>query len=109
MSTIKMPSRYTRADGIAVVILMRSNVANVPRWAPRTPYGRILNIGTNNDGYTKEGITFPSSEAQGTLARLVLLLTHVPVNDISLSSAGDVMLRSITRMFCGLEVEQAIH
>ena len=108
MSPINVPSRYTRADGIAVIILMRSDVADAPRWGLRTPYGRVLNIGTNNDGYTKEGITFPSSEAQGALARLVLLLTHVYVNKMNVSSADDVMLRSVTCTFWGIEVKQAI-
>lgn len=40
----------------------------------REPYAQVVNIGTNNDGHTKEGITFPSAEAQGQLARQVNLL-----------------------------------
>ena len=61
--------RYTRADGIAMLILRRSDVMSTPRWAAREPYAQVVNIGTNNDGHTKEGITFPSSHAQGSLAR----------------------------------------
>ena len=60
---------YTRADGIAMLILRRSDVMSTPRWAAREPYAQVVNIGTNNDGHTKEGITFPSSHAQGSLAR----------------------------------------
>jgi len=63
--------RYTRADGIAMLVLRRSDVTTAPRWAARDPYARVVNIGTNNDGHTKEGITFPSSDAQGQLARQV--------------------------------------
>ncbi len=54
-----------------MLVLRRSDVAATPRWAARDPYARVVNIGTNNDGHTKEGITFPSSDAQGQLARQV--------------------------------------
>lgn len=72
--------RYTRADGIAMLILKRSSLTTIPRWTAKEPYAQIVNIGTNNDGHTKEGITFPSATAQGALARQVvhLLLLHQP-------------------------------
>lgn len=63
--------RYTRADGIAMLVLRRSDITCTPRWSVREPYAQVINIGTNNDGHTKEGITFPSADAQGELARQV--------------------------------------
>ena len=39
--------------------------------ACREPYAKILGIGTNNDGYTDKGITFPSGEAQRELGTSV--------------------------------------
>ena len=69
--------RYTRSDGIVAIVLKRSDVIAPSCWAMRQPYAQILNIGTNNDGHTKEGITFPSAEAQGTLARQVQTHQHI--------------------------------
>ena len=37
-------------------------------WAARPPYAAVLGAGTNNDGHTREGITFPSAAAQAALA-----------------------------------------
>lgn len=37
----------------------------------KPPVARILGIGTNSDGYTKESVTYPSWEAQAKLARQV--------------------------------------
>lgn len=39
--------------------------------ACRTPYAQIVGIGTNNDGFTDKGITFPSGEAQRELGTSV--------------------------------------
>ncbi len=37
-------------------------------WAARPPYAAVLGAGTNNDGHTRAGITFPSAAAQAALA-----------------------------------------
>jgi fatty acid synthase, animal type len=58
---------YARAEGVACIILKRSDVVDVPWIMPRDPYCSIIGIGTNNDGHTEQGITFPSGEAQHQL------------------------------------------
>ena len=68
---------YARAEGVASVILRRSDVADVPTIIPREPYARVLGIGTNNDGHTEQGITFPSGEAQKALGTAVRFKTHI--------------------------------
>eukprot|EP00884_Botryococcus_braunii_P022876 jgi/Botrbrau1/9272/Bobra.180_1s0029.1 len=62
---------YTRSDGISVLILRRTGFNGTPVWFAKPPVARILGIATNNDGYTKESITFPSTDAQKHLARQV--------------------------------------
>ncbi|EIE22203.1 ketoacyl-synt-domain-containing protein [Coccomyxa subellipsoidea C-169] len=62
---------YARSDGIAAVVLRRPGLSEAPVWAPRRPYARVLACATNNDGHTKEGITFPSGPAQKALAQQV--------------------------------------
>lgn len=62
-----------RSEGIAAIVLKRSDLATAPRWAAISPYCTILNAAINNDGYTKEGITFPSKHAQMALEKQVLL------------------------------------
>ena len=64
---------YARAEGVASVILRRSDVAETPTIIPREPYARVLGIGTNNDGHTEQGITFPSGAAQQALGTAVHL------------------------------------
>ena len=59
-------------------MLKRHNLADVPRWAAVSPYCTVLNIGINNDGFTKEGITFPSRHAQLALEKQVWSLLHPP-------------------------------
>jgi hypothetical protein len=49
----------------------------LPQFAPVLPRGDILAIATNNDGRTKEGVTFPSGPAQRALAEVVLFLWDV--------------------------------
>ena len=49
--------RYVRAEGMAGIVLKRSDLAFVPRWANLPPYATFLNAGTNNDGFTKEGLS----------------------------------------------------
>ena len=65
---------YARSDGVAAVILRREDLPHataVPAWSPRPPYARVLACATNNDGHTKEGVTFPSGPAQRALAQEV--------------------------------------
>ena len=62
---------YARADGIVAIVLARSGLERIPRWAPRLPRATILACATNNDGRTKEGVTFPSGPAQKALAETV--------------------------------------
>ncbi|EIE23140.1 hypothetical protein COCSUDRAFT_47508 [Coccomyxa subellipsoidea C-169] len=62
---------YARSDGIAIVVLRRTGLSDIPVWASRHPYARVLACATNNDGHTKEGITFPSGPAQKALAQEV--------------------------------------
>jgi len=40
--------RYARAEGIGAIILQRSDLEDVPRWAAISPYATFLNAGTNN-------------------------------------------------------------
>ena len=63
---------YARSDGIAIVVLRKAGMgAEIGTWAARSPYARVLACATNNDGHTKEGITFPSGPAQRALAQEV--------------------------------------
>jgi acyl transferase domain-containing protein len=63
--------RYVRSEGVAAIVLKRSDLIDTPRWANVSPYCTIKNIGINNDGFTKEGITFPSKHAQLALEQQV--------------------------------------
>ena len=65
------PGTRHRSDGVAAVVLRRADFIDpaVPAWCPRLPYARALACATNNDGFTKEGITFPSGPAQQALAQ----------------------------------------
>lgn len=56
------------------MVLRRSGLDDIPTWTSRHPYARVLACATNNDGHTKEGITFPSGPAQKALAQEVLCL-----------------------------------
>ena len=58
------------------MVLRRTGLNDIPAWASRHPYARVLACATNNDGHTKEGITFPSGPAQKALAQEVLPLAH---------------------------------
>ena len=71
---------YARAEGVASVILRRSDVFDTPTVIPREPYASILGIGTNNDGHTEQGITFPSGPAQQELGTAVRARCDVAVS-----------------------------
>ena len=66
---------YVRSDGIAAVVLRGTDVSaadvSAAAWWPRQPYACVLASATNNDGHTREGITFPSGAAQRALAQEV--------------------------------------
>ena len=71
-------NRYVRSEGVAAIVLRRSGLADTPRWADVSPYCTIRNIGINNDGFTKEGITFPSRHAQLALEQQVCPYCPLP-------------------------------
>ena len=73
---------YARAEGVASVILRRSDVFDSPTVIPREPYARVLGIGTNNDGHTEQGITFPSGAAQTELGAAVRALLVSSVSSV---------------------------
>jgi fatty acid synthase len=52
------------------IIVARAG-SHIPCWVTQPPLCRILAVMTNNDGYTKEGITFPSGQAQAELSAQV--------------------------------------
>jgi len=63
---------YARAEGVASVILRRADVAPATPWVlKRAPAATIVGMGTNNDGHTEQGITFPSGPAQQELGAAV--------------------------------------
>ncbi|KAK9904717.1 hypothetical protein WJX75_001194 [Coccomyxa subellipsoidea] len=73
---------YARAEGVASIILRRSDVFDTPVVIPREPYARVMGIGTNNDGHTEQGITFPSGPAQQELGTAVCKATGIDPSDI---------------------------
>ncbi len=58
----KSADGYVRSDGIVATLITREHLA-------RRNYSRILNCVTNNDGYNREGVTFPNKQAQVSLLR----------------------------------------
>lgn len=57
-------------DGAQVLILRRQG-CHSPHWVVQPPICNILGVGMNNDGFTKEGLTFPNGEAQTALSQKV--------------------------------------
>ncbi len=55
---------YARSEGVGVLVLTKESLA-------LHPYAKILACGVNQDGWTKEGITFPNGESQFQLYRAV--------------------------------------
>ena len=76
---------YARAEGVAAVILRRSDVAHMTPWVlKRAPAATIVGMGTNNDGHTEQGITFPSGPAQRELGTAVSRLPPVELSDVTM-------------------------
>lgn len=84
---------YARAEGVACVILKRSDVQDVPWIVPHDPYCTIMAIGSNNDGYTPQGITFPSGESQYELGTQVSIVSTLPGYHTCQSGCDDHLLR----------------
>lgn len=59
-----------------VLILGRPEMNYMPSWTAKGPIPMIVGIAMNNDGYTKESITFPSQKAQKKLFRQVFTNIH---------------------------------
>lgn len=55
-------SGYTRSEAVSVVFLQRAKEA-------KRIYANVLYSKTNNDGFKKEGITYPSGETQMKLLK----------------------------------------
>ena len=103
---------YARAEGVAIVVLRRccastltlsptASPTSEATWAPRRPYARVLAAGVNNDGHTREGITYPSAVAQRALARRVCLAAGVAPSDVCYveahgtgTAAGDAQVQT---------------
>lgn len=79
---------YARAEGIAVAIVTRADVSTSPLYRDlyfdrRQPYLDILSILVGNDGFTPKGATFPSREAQASLATRAVALAGCNPLDVS--------------------------
>lgn len=60
-------------------------------WVDRAPLATIRGIAVNNDGFTRESITFPNGDAQAALARKVRRFKSGPsvgLNESSFFSLG---------------------
>ncbi|XP_053201038.1 fatty acid synthase-like [Panonychus citri] len=80
---------YLRSESIVAILIQRKSDA-------KRVYGSLMNIVVNNDGFTKEGITFPRLEGQIDVLRRVFKDVHLDPMDIDYveahitgTSAGD--------------------
>ena len=93
---------YARAEGIAAVILRRSDVAAMTPWVlRRAPAATIMGMGTNNDGHTEKGITFPSGAAQRELG---IAVRSIPADEMSTMQP---YMQPCSAPFCASAVEHA--
>ncbi|XP_070149856.1 fatty acid synthase [Polyergus mexicanus] len=67
---------YARSEAITVVYLQKAKYA-------KRIYATVVYGKTNNDGYKKQGILFPSSKMQGTLLRECYDDCGLPLNSLS--------------------------
>ncbi|CAG9858327.1 unnamed protein product [Phyllotreta striolata] len=92
---------YARSEAIVVYLLQK-------RRDCRRLYATILGAKYNSDGFKKEGVTFPSSEAQFGLMREVYIEADVDPNEVVFVEAhgtgtkvGDIQeCEALTRLFC---------
>ncbi|XP_077489973.1 fatty acid synthase-like [Amblyomma americanum] len=92
---------YVRSETVGVFFVQRTSEA-------RRIYAKITHIKSLSDGYTSEGITFPSKEAQERLLRDVYEEAHVDPRKVDYVEAhgtgtqvGDSQeLCSISNVFC---------
>lgn len=92
---------YVRSDAVVSIFLQKEQQA-------RRIYSYILNSSINTDGYTQEGITFPSSEMQYKLIQNVYNEININPNDVSYmeahgtgTKAGDPQeISAISKFFC---------
>ncbi|KAI1292128.1 Fatty acid synthase [Halotydeus destructor] len=71
---------YARSEACAVIFLQKKSEA-------KRIYATVVHAKTNTDGYKKEGITFPSSEAQRDLIRDTYLEANVNPLDVNFVEA----------------------
>jgi fatty acid synthase, animal type len=67
---------YARADGVSAVIVCRADIA-------RRSCATVLGTGTNSDGFTAQGITFPNREMQARLLRDVYREAGIDPQDVA--------------------------
>ncbi|XP_053201164.1 LOW QUALITY PROTEIN: fatty acid synthase-like [Panonychus citri] len=66
---------YLRSESIVAILIQRKSDA-------KRVYGSLINIAVNNDGFTKEGITFPRLEGQIDILRR--LFKDVPLDPVGI-------------------------
>ncbi|XP_053201167.1 LOW QUALITY PROTEIN: fatty acid synthase-like [Panonychus citri] len=66
---------YLRSESIVAILIQRKSDA-------KRVYGSLINIVVNNDGFTKEGITFPRLEGQIDVLRRLFKDVHLDPEDI---------------------------
>jgi len=72
----KSADGYVRSDGIVATLITREHLA-------RRNYSHIIKCVTNNDGYNREGVTFPNKQAQVSLLRKVYDEADIDTTKIS--------------------------
>ncbi|XP_053214393.1 fatty acid synthase-like [Panonychus citri] len=66
---------YLRSESIVAILIQRKSDA-------KRVYGSLINIAVNNDGFTKEGITFPRLEGQIDVLKRLFKDVHLDPVDI---------------------------
>ena len=61
-----------RSEAIAMTIIARADL-NWPElfYAPMHVYANVITVRANNDGFTPEGVSFPSKDLQAALSKKV--------------------------------------
>ncbi|KAG7203855.1 hypothetical protein KM043_017909 [Ampulex compressa] len=92
---------YARSDAIAVVLLQKAKDA-------KRNYATIIHAMTNNDGFKKQGITFPSAEMQSALLKEFYeecglpptILSYLEAHGTGTSVGDPEELAAIDKVFC---------